>query len=73
MWGRYISELSSFNFESYWQLDLSLKYELNDKIEIRLVGQNLLHDHKPEYISEYLSTQPTENVRKGYVGMSFRF
>ena len=71
--GRYVSKLQTFDIDDYYQVDLGFTYQVTPNLDIRVVGQNLLHNHHPEYISEYLTTQTTENMRKGYVGMTYRF
>jgi iron complex outermembrane receptor protein len=37
---------------SYVEMDVRLGWRPTEKIELSLVGQNLLHDHHPEYFSE---------------------
>ncbi len=34
---------------SYWELDVRLGWHPTDSTEVSIVGQNLLHDHHPEY------------------------
>jgi len=34
---------------SYWEMDLRLGWHPTDRVEVSIIGQNLLHDHHPEY------------------------
>jgi len=34
---------------SYFELDARLGWHLTKRVELSVVGQNLLHDHHPEY------------------------
>lgn len=73
LWGRYVSDLPSFDIDAYWEMDTVLRWQVKPGLELRLVGQNLLNKHHPEYISEYLNTLPTESERKGYMAVSYKF
>lgn len=73
LWGRYVSEIPSFDIDAYLEMDTVLRWQFKPGMEIRLVGQNLLNKHHPEYVSEYLNTLPTESERKAYVAFSCKF
>jgi iron complex outermembrane receptor protein len=34
---------------SYFELDTRIGWHLSQRLELSIVGQNLLHDHHPEY------------------------
>jgi iron complex outermembrane receptor protein len=34
---------------SYWELDSRVAWHPTARLELSIVGQNLLHDHHPEY------------------------
>lgn len=47
---RFVSEIGApMNVPSYSELDLNVSYELTPKFQIAITGQNLLHDHHPEF------------------------
>jgi iron complex outermembrane receptor protein len=73
LWGRYVSGLPSFDIDAYGEMDAILRWSFKPGMEVRLAGQNLLNDHHPEYVSEYLNTLPTESERKGYVAVFCEF
>jgi iron complex outermembrane receptor protein len=41
--------LAAGTVPSYFELDTRLAWHAGDRLELSLVGQNLLHDHHPEY------------------------
>ena len=70
---RYVGGLSDFGIPAYVSLDLRLAWEPRKNIELSLVGQNLLDDRHPEFISRSLNVQQTE-ARRGFYGkITFRF
>jgi iron complex outermembrane recepter protein len=46
---RYASPIGSQNLPGYTELDLRIGWSRNERWEISLVGQNLLHAHHPEF------------------------
>ena len=50
-----------------------MRYQVTPKLEFSIVGQNLLHDSHPEYVPEYIPTLATENARRGYAGLAYKF
>lgn len=51
----------------YVTLDARLAWKPQPNLEIALVGQNLLHEHNQEFISELINTFPTQ-VERGFYG-----
>jgi len=58
--------------DSYFTLDLRLAWRPNDKVEIALVGQNLLDDEHPEFVQESF-TMPTEVECGVYGKITWKF
>lgn len=50
---------------SYFELDLRLGWSPNDNFEISVTGQNLLHDHHPEYA---FPSPAREEIQRGFYG-----
>jgi iron complex outermembrane recepter protein len=46
---RYVSHIANQGVPSYEELDLRLAWRPTPKLEFSIVGQNLLHDHHPEF------------------------
>ena len=67
LWARYSDSLPSQDIPSYFLLDVRLGWKPTDRIEISLVGQNLLDGNHPEYEPEFIDTRPTE-VESGLYG-----
>ncbi|MFT5089618.1 MAG: iron complex outermembrane receptor protein [Planctomycetota bacterium] len=57
----------------YTDLDLRLAWQLKKQWEISLVGQNLLHDHRPEYTGFVIDSRPSEVRRVIYVSLRRKF
>jgi len=57
---RYVSRLRAQNTPEYMELDIRLAWRPVPRVEVSLTGQNLLHDHHPEF------TQVSELQRGGY-------
>lgn len=56
---------------SYFELDVRLAWQATKNIEISLVGQNLLHDHHPEY--GFPGPNREEITRSVYGKVTWRF
>ncbi|MGC2061856.1 MAG: TonB-dependent receptor [Thermodesulfovibrionales bacterium] len=67
-WLRYVSDLPAVGIKSYVTLDTRIAWRPVKRLEISIVGQNLLDNRHPEQATEvYLATQPTE-IRRGFYG-----
>ncbi len=59
--------------DDYFTLDIRLAWRPDDKVEIALVGQNLLDNKHPEYVQETIAPMPTEIERGVYGKITWRF
>ncbi len=59
------------NVPAYAELDVRLAWQVDDRVEVSLTGQNLLHQRHQEYI---LSNSPREDIRQSFYGkVAWRF
>jgi iron complex outermembrane receptor protein len=70
LWLRYVDDLPRPAVPDYTELDLRLGWRPRETLELSLVGQNLLHDHHPEF-----GALPSrEEVERGVYGeVTWRF
>ncbi len=86
LWLRYVDDVKAINamtinattmsrtkIDSYLTLDIGLAWRPNDKVEIAIVGQNLLDNEHPEYVQESFAPLPTEIERGVYGKVTWRF
>ena len=68
---RYVARLPSPVVPAYTELDLRLGWQATDRLELSLVGQNLLHPRHPEFGAP---TPLREEVQRGAYGkVTWRF
>ena len=68
---RYVSRLPAPVVPAYTELDLRLGWQASDRLELSLVGQNLLHARHPEFGPP---TPLREEVQRGAYGkVTWRF
>jgi len=67
-WLRYVDELPSFRIPSYVGLDARIAWHPLERIELALVGQNLLDPHHQEMGPTFLQMQATEVQRSVWQG-----
>ncbi len=67
---RYISALTRPRVAGYAEADLSIQWDFANGFELALHGQNLLHDHHPEFSSGQPNLE--EYDRSVYVALAFR-
>jgi iron complex outermembrane receptor protein len=72
-WLRYVDKLPYQIVESYVTLDVRLGWKLRDNLEVSIVGQNLLDDHHPEFVPEFLNVSFTEVERSVYGKVTWHF
>jgi iron complex outermembrane receptor protein len=75
-WLRGASRLNYIDMETipgYITLDLRLAWKPTPRLELALVGQNLLHEHKSEFIPEFINTFATEVQRSVYGKLTWKF
>jgi iron complex outermembrane receptor protein len=57
---------------AYAEIDLHLAWAPDPRLELSLVGQNLLHRHHPEYADFFIDSMPTEAQRGVYGALTWR-
>jgi iron complex outermembrane receptor protein len=70
---RYVDQLQAFGVPSYVDLDARLAWHPRTDLEFAVVGQNLLHDHRPEFAPTFIGTQATQVERGVYGKVTFRY
>ena len=68
-WLRYVDRLPQPRTPAYTELDLRLGWRATDRLELSLVGQNLLHDQH----AEFWTVVPKEVERSFYGKATWRF
>jgi iron complex outermembrane receptor protein len=68
-WLRYVDRLPSPVIPAYTELDLHLGWKPTDRLELALVGQNLLHDQH----AEFFTARPKEVQRSVHGRATWRF
>ena len=58
---------------SYVALDLRLAWHPWERLELAVVGQNLLDNQHPEFKASFVTTNPTEIERAVYAKVTWRF
>jgi iron complex outermembrane receptor protein len=72
-WLRYVDNLPTYGIDSYFALDARIGWQVNPKVELSLVGRNLLDNAQPEFGSLYLNTIPSEIPRSVYAQVRMTF
>ena len=67
-----IEWIDSQSMPGYTTMDARISWKPQKDLEISLVGQNLFHDHRPEFIPEYVNTIPSEIVRSYYAMITWK-
>jgi len=73
LWLRYVDSLPSINIGAYVTLDTRLSWRPAKNLELSLVGQNLIHDRRLEFIPEIINTMPTGAERSFYGKITWNF
>jgi iron complex outermembrane receptor protein len=68
-WLRYVDSLPNPFIPSYTELDLRLGWRPSDRLELSLVGQNLLHERH----AEFFTARPEEVQRSVFGRAVWRF
>jgi iron complex outermembrane receptor protein len=71
--GRYVDSIPGHDIDSYVELDARIGWRPLPRLELSLVGQNLLHDEHFEAPSSGAGEQATEVERGFYLSVSWRF
>jgi iron complex outermembrane recepter protein len=69
--GRYVGALPRPHLSAYGEADVTLQWDLRPRIELALVGQNLLHDRHPEFWSGQPNLERYE--RSVFVTLTYRY
>lgn len=73
LWLRSASKLRPLAVSGYTELDLRYAWKLGPRVELSLVGQNLLDSRHPEYVAEYLTSEPLQVRRGAYAKIKVQF
>jgi iron complex outermembrane recepter protein len=68
LFGRYVDEVPAFDIDSYVAVDARLGWKLSNKVDLSLVGKNLLDGEHREYDSTFIQT-PQSRIPRGIYGM----
>ncbi|NTV48262.1 MAG: TonB-dependent receptor [Geobacteraceae bacterium] len=75
-WLRGTDRLASIDentIAGYVTMDARLAWKPVKNLELSIVGQNLFHNRHPEFIPEYINTQPSEVVRSAYGKVTWKY
>ncbi|MCB1986616.1 MAG: TonB-dependent receptor [Burkholderiales bacterium] len=70
---RHIHRLPGIEVDSYQALDLRLAWRPVSKMEISVIGQNLLQTHHQEFAPELIQTMPVQIQRGIFTKLTWRF
>jgi iron complex outermembrane receptor protein len=74
VWFRYSDSTPTQNIPHQITLDTRIGWEPCKKLELSVVGQNLLDPHHPEWSSDtFLASYPTQVERSVYGKITWRF
>lgn len=71
--GRYVDSLTAENVPAYFELDTRIGWQLSRRMEVSIVGQNLLNGHHLEFIDPVSSLISTQVNRSWYGMLTWRF
>ena len=66
-------EVNGIDIDSYVEADLRLGWEARPGLEFSIIGQNLLDNHHPEFLPDFINTRPTEVERSIYGRVAWNF
>ncbi len=73
VWLRHVSEFDNEALASYTDLDLRLTWQVNDRFELSVIGENLLEPRRMEATSSIYPTPDNFVERRALVRAGFRF
>ncbi|MBI5895540.1 MAG: TonB-dependent receptor, partial [Desulfobacterales bacterium] len=73
VWGRYVDDLPAQGISEYFTLDARLSWRPMNRLELALVGQNLLEKTHQEYAPDYVEFAPAEIEHSVYVKATWSF
>jgi iron complex outermembrane receptor protein len=65
--------LQTPHIPEYWSMDASLSWHLPWSLDLAVVGQNLLAERHLEAVSTFVSSEPIDAVRSGYVRLTWTY
>jgi outer membrane receptor for monomeric catechols len=69
----FVGRLPAQFVSSYTRLDTQLSWRLAERMELYLVGQNLLRDHHVEFNDTFQSVNSSQIKRSAYAKITWRF
>ncbi len=69
----FVSRLSANAIPSYTRLDMQLTWRLAPRVQLNVVGQNLLQDHHFEFTDAFQSVDSAQIKRSGYAKLTWEF
>lgn len=73
VWLRYVDELPESGVDSYTTADIRVAWSPNEKLQIAVVGKNILEESHLEFISELGDIVPVEIERRAYFEVRWSF
>lgn len=73
VWVRYVDRLPAVQIPAYTTMDVRVGWKPTRRIELSLVGQNLLDRRRPEFRESIVSFVPTEIQRAAYAKVTWRW
>lgn len=73
VWLRYVDELESISVDEYVELDARFGWSPSDRLQLSIVGRNLLDEAHQEFNSEIRDIVPVAIERRAYVEMRWSF
>ena len=70
---RFVDSLPALGIAAYHSMDLRLAWRPRQNLEISLVGQNLLNNAQPEFLTGFVAATPKEIERSIYAKVTWRF
>lgn len=70
---RFVSSLASIKVPSYFTIDSRIAWRPREELEVSFVGQNLLDESHPEFVTSVIESQSTEVERSFYGKVTWRF
>jgi iron complex outermembrane receptor protein len=69
----FVDRLPAPSIASHTRLDAQLSWRIAERMELSLVGQNLLQDHHAEFNDQLQSVNSSEVKRSAYIKFAWRF
>ena len=73
LWVRYVDELKGLGIDSYVTADLRIGWSPTPRLQLSLVGRNLLEEYHAEFISEIREAVPVEIERRAHLEARWSF